>query len=82
MTDKRQEQEHAPSAPGGTTGRPVQPTPSTEPARPEEAGAVREIPIGMPMSPEEFRRRKERAEEPTLDDARATADEDAPPEED
>jgi hypothetical protein len=43
---------------------------------------VREIPIGIPMSPEEFRRRKERAEEPTLDDARATADEDAPPEED
>ena len=75
MTDERQREDKARAAPGTATGQPVTPSSSEEPMRPVDAGAVQEIPIGMPMSPEEYRRLKERAEQPSPREARAAVDE-------
>ena len=75
MTDERQREDKPGAAPGTAVGHPVTPSPSEEPMRPVDAGSVQEIPIGMPMSPEDFRRLKERAEEPTPYEAGAAVDE-------
>jgi hypothetical protein len=68
------------SGSGGTTGGSTRP--SSEPE--EEPGAgredhVREIPIGIPMDPEEFRRLKAQAEQPSreVEGQEGEADEDA-----
>jgi len=67
------------SGSGGATGEPTRPSADPE----EESGAgregrVREIPIGIPMDPEEFRRLKAQAEQPSREEERqGEADEDA-----
>jgi hypothetical protein len=47
------------------------------PAEDAERGTEKEVPIGVPMSQEEFRRLKEQAAEPTSGDDSACPDEDA-----
>ena len=68
------------SGSGGGTGESVRPSSgSPEELHFEREGPVREIPIGIPMDPEEFRRRKAQAERPSSQEAegQAQADEDA-----
>ena len=60
---------------GGGAGESVRPSAEVEPGAGRE-GHVREIPIGIPMDPEEFRRRKAQAEQPSRE-AEGQADEDA-----
>ncbi len=67
------------SGSGGGTGESVRPSaePEEEP-RVEGEGSVRDIPVGIPMDPEEFRRRKAHAEQPSREEERQEeADEDA-----
>src|SRR5215207_2253092 len=64
---------------GGGTGESVCPSaePEEEPSVAWE-GSVQEIPIGIPMDPEEFRRRKKQAEQPSREEeGQSEADEDA-----
>ena len=75
VTDERQSEDKPRAAPGTATGQPVTPAPGEEPMRPADPGAVQEIPIGMPMSPEEYRRLKERAEAPGPREVGAAGDE-------
>jgi hypothetical protein len=58
---------------GGGAGESVRPSAEVEPGAGREG---REIPIGIPMDPEEFRRRKAQAEQPSRE-AQGQADEDA-----
>jgi len=53
--------------PGNQSPREASHSPRAEP------GEVREVPIGIPVSDEEYRRRKERARSPS-DDSGVTAD--------
>ena len=67
------------SGSGGSTGESVRPSaePEVEPSAEREA-PVREIPIGIPMDPEEFRRRKSQAEQPSREpEGQSKAEEDA-----
>lgn len=67
------------SGSGSGTGESVRPSvgPEAEPGVQRE-GPVREIPIGIPMDPEEFRRRKSQAEHPSREEeGQQEADEDA-----
>jgi len=67
------------SGAGGGTGDSVSPSaePEVEPSV-EWEGPVQEIPIGIPMDPEEFRRLKSQAEQPSLEEeAQDEVDEDA-----
>jgi hypothetical protein len=68
------------SGSGGSAGESVRPSaePEVEPSAGREA-PVREIPIGIPMDPEEFRRRKAQAEQPSreAEGQQGEADEDA-----
>jgi hypothetical protein len=68
------------SGSGGATGEPTHPfaDPEEEPGAGRE-GHVQEIPIGIPMDPEEFRRLKAQAEQPSreADGKEGEADEDA-----
>lgn len=63
MSGERSEREEDRSGAGTGRGRSVQPTPSGE-RPPVEPGEIQEIPLGMPVGPEEWRRLKERAERP------------------
>jgi hypothetical protein len=67
-----------PPGPGGgeAEGRPVEPAgrqpadrpvepPGAQPAEPPDAPAVREVPLGTPASPAEWRRLKEEAHRPS-----------------
>ena len=67
------------SGAGGGTGESVSPSakPEGEPSV-EWEGPVQEIPIGIPMDPEEFRRLKAQAEQPSgEEEGQDEADEDA-----
>jgi hypothetical protein len=67
------------SGSGGGTGESVSPSaePEVEPSA-EWEGSVQEIPIGIPMDPEEFRRRKSQAERPAREEeGQEEVDEDA-----
>ncbi len=67
------------SGSGGGTGDSVRPSaePEVEPSA-EGEHPVREIPIGIPMDPEEFKRLKAQAEQRSREEAgQAEADEDA-----
>jgi len=76
--DEKKANEHRLGS-GGGTGESVRPS-SGSPEEPhvEEEGPVQEIPIGIPMDPEEFRRLKTQAERPSREEERQKeADEDA-----
>jgi len=67
------------SGSGGGTGKSVRPSaqPEEEP-HVEGEDSVREIPIGIPMDREEFRRRKAQAEQASREaEGQSKADEDA-----
>jgi hypothetical protein len=68
------------SGSGGTTGESTRPSaePEEDPNRGRE-GHAQEIPIGIPMDPEEFRRLKAQAEQPSreVEGHEGEADEDA-----
>jgi hypothetical protein len=68
------------SGSGGASGESTRPSadPEEEPGRGRE-GRVQEIPIGIPMDPEEFRRLKAQAEQPSreVEGQEGEADEDA-----
>jgi len=81
LTEEDEKKSHEQrSGAGGGTGDLVRPD-----AKPEERtsgvegeGSVREIPIGMPMDREEFKRRKAQAERPSCEEEeQEEADEDA-----
>jgi hypothetical protein len=67
------------SGSGAGTGESVRPSAAPEEeTHVEGEGPVREIPIGIPMDPEEFRRRKAEAEQPSREEeGHEVADEDA-----
>mgnify|MGYP005838625743 CR=1 FL=1 len=62
-TDKQDKPQETPppSNAGGAKGQSVSPVSDTQPA-PAEPGPGKAIPIGVPVSPEEFRKLKEQAE--------------------
>jgi hypothetical protein len=76
--DEKRANEHR-SGSGGDTGKSVSPSSgSAEEPHLEGEGPVQEIPIGIPMDPEEFRRLKAQAERPSREEERQEeADEDA-----
>jgi hypothetical protein len=76
--DEKKANEHR-SGSGGGTGESVRPSSgSAEEPYVEEEGPVQEIPIGIPMDPEEFRRLKAQAERPSREEeSQEEADEDA-----
>jgi hypothetical protein len=61
---RRKQQSQQPSAPGSAQGQPVTPSTAPPPEDKPETDETEEIPIGMPISPEELRRRKALAERP------------------
>ena len=65
MSDAQDEQPEVPAAPGSTTGQAAHP--ETPPLLREQPPppAIREVPIGVPMSQEEFNRLKAEAEKPS-----------------
>lgn len=67
------------SGSGGGTGESVSPSTEAEVEPSAEwEGSVQEIPIGIPMDPEEFRRLKAQAERPAREEeGQEEADEDA-----
>ena len=63
--DEKKANEHR-SGSGGGTGESVRPSSDlADEPHVEEEGPVQEIPIGIPMDPEEFRRLKAQAERPS-----------------
>jgi hypothetical protein len=77
--DKKRANEHR-SGSGGATGESVRPSSGSaeEPHHVEGESPVQEIPIGIPMTSEEFRRLKAQAERPSREEERQKeADEDA-----
>ncbi len=76
--DEKKANEHR-SGSGGGTGESVRPSSgSAEEPHVEGEGPVQEIPIGIPMPSEEFRRLKAQAERPSREEERQEeADEDA-----
>ena len=81
MTEKDEKMSHEQrSGAGGGTGDLVRPDaePEERTSGVEGEGSVREIPIGMPMDREEFKRRKAQAERPSREEEeQEEADEDA-----
>ncbi len=66
------------SGSGGGAGESVRPSELEVELSVEGEGPVREVPIGIPMDPEEFRRRKAQAEQPSREEeGQEEADEDA-----
>jgi hypothetical protein len=64
MSEKKRRNDYASEGSGSAKGRSSEPKPDHEREKRQPDEPVREIPIGMPMDPEEFRRRKEEAEKP------------------
>ena len=62
MTRREQQSQQSPSASGSAQGQPVTPSTTPPPEDTPETDEIEEIPIGMPIPPEELRRRKARAE--------------------
>ena len=82
MTVKRQETCEVSAAPGSATGRAVRPSTSPEPTSQGTETPIQEIPIGMPIDADEFRRLKAEAERGGAEAEGETANEDVTPEED
>jgi hypothetical protein len=77
--DKKKKIDEQRSGSGGGTGESVSPSaePEVEPSV-EWEGPVQEIPIGIPVDPEEFKRLKSQAERPAREEAgQDEVDEDA-----
>jgi hypothetical protein len=64
MNDKKRRKDEAGEGSGSAEGRSSEPKPNHERQERPPDEPVREIPIGMPMDPEEVRKRKEEAEKP------------------
>lgn len=64
MTRRKQQSQPPSSGPGSAQGQPVTPNTAPQPEAEPEPAETEEIPIGMPISPEELRRRKALAERP------------------
>ncbi|MEX2425599.1 MAG: hypothetical protein WD401_02450 [Thermomicrobiaceae bacterium] len=64
MSDKKRKNQQPESSSGSGPGKSAKPdsTPESSSRNPDEP--VREIPLGTPMDPAEFRRRKEEAKKP------------------
>ena len=62
------------SGAGQTANIPVESDPNTQ-AESEEEADVQEIPIGVPIDPEEFKRRKAEAVQPSVTEKTTTKDE-------
>ena len=58
MTDKKKPEPKPQSGEGSTSGQSVRPSSEPPSATERREGPVQEIPIGMPVSPEEYRRLK------------------------
>jgi len=82
MTEEEKKENEPRSAPGSGIGEPVHPSERPEEYGDDEGDAVQEIPIGMPINAEEFRRLKARAERASREQEEATADEDITSQED
>lgn len=63
--DKKPSDTHSPMDAGGANGQPVSPSTDAQSPAPAERGPGKEIPLGVPVSPEEYRKLKERAEKAT-----------------
>lgn len=64
VASRQQQSQQPSSASGSAHGQPVTPSTAPPPEDIPETDETEEIPIGMPISPEELRRRKARAEQP------------------
>ena len=74
MKSKQQQSQQPPSAPGSAEGQPVAPATGSLPEDEPETGETKAIPIGMPGSAEELRRRKALAEQPQVPPEQATGE--------
>lgn len=63
MTDKKKPDPKPQTGTGAAKGQSVRPSSEPESAAQRKEEPVKEIPIGVPVSPEEFRRRKAEAEQ-------------------
>jgi hypothetical protein len=79
MTENETEDNEPRSASGSGTGESVRPSEIPDAASREEGASVEEIPIGILIDTEEFRRLKSRAERASGEAEEATADEDLTP---
>lgn len=82
MTEEERKENEPRSASGSGTGESVRPSKRPEANSQEEGASVQEIPIGIPINAEEFRRLKARAERASRDEEEATAEEDIGSQED
>jgi hypothetical protein len=79
MSNKKKPKPKPQSGAGSTRGQFVRPS-SEPPVAPEKKeGPVQEVPIGIPVSPEEYRRLKARAEQASQAQQDASADADEAP---
>ena len=74
MPRKKQQSQQPPSGSGSAQGQPVTPSTAPQPEAEPEPAETEEIPIGMPISPEELRRRKALAEQPQVPPESATGE--------
>ena len=82
MTEEERKETESQSAAGAGAGESVRPSKRPEANSQEEDTSVQEIPIGLPINDEEFKRLKARAERASREEEQATADEDIGPQED
>jgi len=82
MTEEEKKEKEPRSASGSGIGESVHPSERPEEYSDDEGDAVQEIPIGMPINTEEFRRLKAQAERASREEEEATADEDTTHQED
>ncbi len=76
MTDKKKPKPEPQSGKGSTSGQSVRPSSEPPSTTERREGPVQEIPIGLPVSDEEYRRLKARAEQ--APQAQQDAQQDAP----
>jgi hypothetical protein len=79
MTEEEEKENEPRAANGSGTGESVSPSKRPEADSKEEDAIVEEIPVGIPINTEEFRRLKARAERASREEEEATADEDTGP---
>jgi hypothetical protein len=77
MTDKKKPEPKPQSGASSTRGQSVRPSSKPPSATERKEGLVQEIPIGVPVSPEEYRRLKAQAEQARAEQA-SQAQQDAP----
>jgi hypothetical protein len=68
MTQDDRPEHEGGSGAGSAAGQPVDDSSKSQPQSPPAGGDIREVPIGYPVSDEEFKKHKDQAERPAKED--------------